>query len=71
LMDSLKKNDEVITTGGVIGKIVRVMEKEIVVRVDDKVQVRFHKSAIIGRYKEVNADSKPDDKSNKKKEKAK
>lgn len=48
LLASLKKNDRVLTTGGMYGTIVNIKEDEVTLRVDDqaKVKVRFAKSAI-------------------------
>jgi preprotein translocase subunit YajC len=48
LIGSLKKNDKVVTTSGLIGWVVSVAEKEdeVVVRLDDNVKVRMLKSAI-------------------------
>jgi len=48
LLESLKKNDRILTSGGMYGTIVNIKEDEVTVRVDDqnKVKVRFAKSAI-------------------------
>lgn len=48
LLSSLKKNDRVLTTGGMYGTIVNIKEDEVTLRVDDqaKVKIRFAKSAI-------------------------
>lgn len=48
LLASIKKNDRVITTGGMYGTIVNIKEDEVTLRVDDqaKVKVRFAKSSI-------------------------
>ncbi|MGD9790707.1 MAG: preprotein translocase subunit YajC [Phycisphaerales bacterium] len=47
LMANLKKNDQVFTTAGIIGTIVKINENDVVLRVEDG-QIRFSKSAIQG-----------------------
>lgn len=46
MLSELKKNDEVITTGGIHGTIVNVKDKTFILRVDDNVKVEVSKSAI-------------------------
>lgn len=48
LLAGLKKNDRVVTTGGMFGTISSIKDDEVTLRVDDKakVQVRFQKAAI-------------------------
>jgi preprotein translocase subunit YajC len=48
MIDSLKKNDRILTTGGLIGIVTNVIDDEITIRVDDArdVKVRVAKSAI-------------------------
>ncbi len=48
LYAALKKDDRVVTTGGMFGTIVNIKEDEVTLRIDDqaKVKVRFQKSAI-------------------------
>jgi preprotein translocase subunit YajC len=43
----LKKNDKVLTTGGIIGTIVALKDDVVTLRVDDKVKIQFAKNAII------------------------
>ena len=45
-VSSLKKNDEVITAGGIHGTIVNVKDKTVIVRVDDTVKIEVDKEAI-------------------------
>jgi preprotein translocase subunit YajC len=49
LLNSLKKNDKVITHAGIYGTIVSVAEKEdeIVVKVDDNVRLKMIKASIM------------------------
>lgn len=46
LMASLSKGDEVVTVGGVLGKVVRVTDDFIVIEVSDGAEVKFQKSAV-------------------------
>lgn len=49
-LQNVKKNDRVLTTGGIYGVVKFVDDKEVLLRVDDenKVVIRFAKSAIVG-----------------------
>jgi len=46
MIAQLKKNDEVITAGGIHGTVVAVKEKTVVLKVDDNVKLEFDKSAV-------------------------
>jgi preprotein translocase subunit YajC len=46
MLEGLKKNDQVVTLGGVHATIVNVKEKTFVIRVDDNVRVEIDKSAV-------------------------
>ena len=46
MKSTLKKYDEIVTSGGIHGTIVNVKEKTIVVRVDDNVKIEFDKESI-------------------------
>lgn len=46
MVSALKKNDEVITSGGIHGTIVNVKEGSVVLRIDDNVKIEVQKSAI-------------------------
>ncbi len=46
LINNLKKNDQVITAGGIHGTVVLVKEKTVVLRVDDNVKIEFDKEAV-------------------------
>jgi len=45
--ESLAKGDNVITTGGIYGKIVEIKETTIILQVDKDVNIKVDKSAII------------------------
>jgi len=53
MLGSLKKNDDVVTTGGIHGTIVNVKENTFTVRVDDNVKLEILKSAIAGLKKKT------------------
>ena len=46
MLKNLKKNDEVVTTGGIFGTIVNVKPESMTLRVDDNVRLEVEKSAI-------------------------
>lgn len=46
LMAALGKGEEVVTTGGICGKIVKVNEEFVVIEVADGVELKFQKSSI-------------------------
>jgi len=46
MIENLKKNDEVVTTGGIHGTIVNLKDKTIVLRVDDNVKLEIEKNCI-------------------------
>ena len=46
MVTSLKKNDEVVTGGGIHGTIVNVKDNTFIIRVDDNVRIEVSKTAI-------------------------
>jgi len=53
MLANLKKNDEVITTGGIHGTIVNIKENTFMLRVDDNARIEVSKSAIATLKKKV------------------
>lgn len=47
MIAQLKKNDEVITVGGIHGTVINVKETTVVLKVDDGVKIEFDKTAVI------------------------
>jgi len=45
--ESLAKGDKVVTTGGIYGKIVEVKDNIVVMQIDNEVNIRVDKSAVI------------------------
>jgi len=46
MLSALSKGDEVVTTGGICGRIVSLKDHDVVLRVDDDVTIKFVRSAI-------------------------
>ncbi|MBF0384686.1 MAG: preprotein translocase subunit YajC [Candidatus Omnitrophica bacterium] len=47
MKNNLKKNDQVISLGGIHGVVSLVKDKTVVVRVDDNVKIEFEKDSIV------------------------
>jgi preprotein translocase subunit YajC len=48
MLSELKKNDQVITSGGIYGTIVNIKDNTYVIRVDDNVKIEVSKTAVSG-----------------------
>ena len=46
LLASLQKGDEVVTSGGIAGKVSKVADDFVVIEVSDSVELKFQKQAI-------------------------
>jgi len=46
LMGSLNKGDEIMTNGGILGKLTKVDDHYVVVQIHDNVEIKLQKSAI-------------------------
>lgn len=46
LLGSLQKGDEVVTSGGIAGKVSKVTDDFVVIEVSDTVELKFQKQAI-------------------------
>lgn len=70
MLGALKKGDDVITTGGILGKIYAVDEKVLTLEIASNVKVRVLKSAVQGKVTiEPRTDTTADTKDAKKEEK--
>ena len=47
-VSELKKNDDIITNGGIHGTIVNIKDKTFVVRIADNVKIEISRSAVAG-----------------------
>ena len=61
MLTSIKKNDHILTNGGIFAIVDKVKEKEIIVKIDEKsdVRMRLAKSAIAGLVKDSGREEKP------------
>jgi preprotein translocase subunit YajC len=50
MLNELKKGDEVVTQGGVIGKISGITDKELTLQVQEGVRIRVTRASVQGRY---------------------
>lgn len=48
MLGELKKNDDVVTSGGIYGTIVNLQDDIVTVRIDDNTRIKVQKSAISG-----------------------
>jgi preprotein translocase subunit YajC len=46
MLNSLKKGDKVITTGGLHGEVIELDEEDVRLRVADKVELKFSRGAV-------------------------
>jgi preprotein translocase subunit YajC len=59
MLAELKKGDEVVTQGGVIGKISGLTDTEVTLQVQEGVRIRVTRASVQGRYG-ASAPAKPD-----------
>lgn len=59
MLDDLKKNDKVVTIGGIVGTIVELRDNEVILKVDESSNTRMHftRNAIQGPVSESNDDA--------------
>ena len=65
MIDAVKKNDKIVTIGGIRGTVFSVKEETVIVKVDDECKLEFNKSAI-STVLNVSPESKKDSKESKK-----
>lgn len=46
LLNALQKGDEVVTTGGIVGRVTKVTDEFVVLAISDGVQLKFQKAAV-------------------------
>jgi len=56
-LDSIEKGDDVVTNGGILGKVVGVTDKVITLEMGEKIRIKMLKSAIASRQKDMNNNS--------------
>ena len=59
-LGELKKNDRVVSIGGIIGTIASISEKEqeVTLKIDENTRIKFRRSAIQGLYQEDSKETK-------------
>jgi preprotein translocase subunit YajC len=50
MLDAIKKGDEIVTTGGLIGKVTAVTGRTVTLEVSEKVRVRVARSQVAGPF---------------------
>jgi preprotein translocase subunit YajC len=61
MLSELKKGDDVVTTGGIVGRISGIKDDEVTLQVQEGVRLRVLRSAVAGRHR-VGEGSKADSK---------
>ncbi len=63
MQDDLKKNDRIVTIGGIMGVVVNTQKEtgEVTIRVDDNTRIRILRSAISRVVTDEKSDAKTDD----------
>ncbi|AWM79588.1 preprotein translocase subunit YajC [Gammaproteobacteria bacterium ESL0073] len=46
LLSALQKGDEVVTTGGIVGRVTKVTDEFVVLSISESVQLKFQKAAV-------------------------
>lgn len=52
MQKAIKKNDEIVTAGGIYGTVVNVKEQTVTLRIDDNVRIEVEKSSVTRLVKE-------------------
>ena len=47
MVANLRKNDEVVTAGGIHGVVVNIKDTSVILRLDENVRVEFDKEAVL------------------------
>jgi len=67
MLDSLKVNDEIMTKGGILGKIINIQERAIILQTGpDKTKIKLDKTGVLNLLSEVATDNKVEKPANKK-----
>ncbi|MDD5431960.1 MAG: preprotein translocase subunit YajC [Candidatus Omnitrophica bacterium] len=46
MLSNLKKNDEIVTTGGIHGTVINVKDKTLTLRIDENVKIEVEKNCV-------------------------
>jgi preprotein translocase subunit YajC len=69
MLEALKKGDEVVTRGGLIGKITGITDDILVIELQEKVRVRVRRGAVETKYERTKSDKSQSQSSKKSKSK--
>jgi preprotein translocase subunit YajC len=58
MLGSLRKNDKIVTIGGMRGTVTAVKEQTVIVKVDDNTKIEFNKNAVAQVLERKEEDSK-------------
>jgi len=50
LLNALKKDDEIVTSGGIYGRIIGIEDRIVTLEIADKVKIRIMRDRIAGRW---------------------
>jgi len=50
LLNALKKNDEIVTSGGIYGRIIAIDEKIVTLEITEKVKIKILRDRIAGKW---------------------
>jgi len=50
MLDAIKKGDEIVTRGGIIGRVTGISGQKLVIEIQEKVRVRILRTAIESKY---------------------
>ena len=62
MLSQLKNGDQVVTTGGIIGKITGLKDDEVTLLVSEGVRIRVQRSAVTGRLSSTSESTKSETK---------
>ena len=54
MLQSLKKGDKIITTGGIYGKIVNIKDRSFVIQVSENTRIEITKNAVAAKQEKSN-----------------
>lgn len=68
MLNSLKVNDEIITKGGIIGKIVNIQDRFVIIQTGpDRIKIKLDKTGVLNLLSQVGTQEQQDKKSTEKK----
>ena len=62
MLKNLKKGDEVVTTGGIVGRLAGITDQFVTLEIQEKVRVKLMRSHVTGKTGTAAAEAAPDTK---------